>query len=87
MSRRKQPTQLTRPEVERLMQAAMELHRACCGPIITPSGAHSRVLTELNQAIIVAIEAITGDKAPWMKTPPAYLHPGIKRAASAPPKE
>jgi hypothetical protein len=33
--------------------------------------------TELNQAIIVAIEAITGDKAPWMKTSPAYLHLGI----------
>jgi hypothetical protein len=33
----------------------------------------------LNDAIIKAIEAITGDKAPWMKTPPHYLHPGIKQ--------
>ena len=79
MSRRKKPTQLTRPEVERFLSAATELHRACCGPIIAPSSAHSRALTELNAAIVRAIEAITGDAAPWMKTPPAYLHPGVRR--------
>jgi hypothetical protein len=33
----------------------------------------------LNDAIIKVIEASTGDKAPWMKTPPQYLHPGIKQ--------
>lgn len=80
MSRRKKPTQLTPPEVERFMTAAMELHRACCGPVIAPSSVHSRALTALNAAIVSAIEAITGDTAPWMKTPPAYLHPGARRS-------
>jgi hypothetical protein len=41
-----------------------ELHRGCCAPLIAPSCEHARVPTELNQAIIVAIEAINGDKAP-----------------------
>jgi hypothetical protein len=69
---RKKPTHLTQPEVERFMSAATELHRACCGPLIAPSSVHSRALTELNQAIIMAIEVITGQQAPWMKTPPHY---------------
>ncbi|WP_353646665.1 hypothetical protein [Mesorhizobium sp. WSM2239] len=64
MSGRKQPTQLTQPEVARFMSAATELHRACCGPIISPQCDHSWVLTELNTAIATAIEAVTGDKAP-----------------------
>jgi hypothetical protein len=76
---RKKLTHLTQPEIERFMQAATELHRACCAPIVAPSSAHSRALTELNAAIVTAIEAITGDKAPWMQTPPAYVHPAIKR--------
>jgi hypothetical protein len=65
MSRRKKLTYLTQPEIERFMKAATELHRACCDPIISPSGDHSRALTELNQAIVTAIEAVTGDEAPW----------------------
>ena len=84
MSRRKQPTHLTQPEVARFMSAAKELHCACCRPIIAPSSTHSRALADLNAATITAIEAVTGDKAPWMKTLPAYLHPGIQRPAGAP---
>jgi hypothetical protein len=78
MSRRKQLTRLTPPEVERFIQPATELHKACCGPVIAPASDHARALTRLNQEIIVAIEAITGDKAPWMKTPPHFLHPSYE---------
>jgi len=63
------------------MQAATELNRACCDPLIAPACEHARALTELNQAIIVAIETIMGKTAPWMKTPPHYLHPGYKPPA------
>jgi hypothetical protein len=80
MSRRKKITYLTQPEIERFMKAATELHRACCDPLISPQCEHSRALTELNAAIVTAIEAITGDNAPWMQTPRAELHPGIKGA-------
>jgi hypothetical protein len=65
------------------MQAATDLHRACCAPVIAPNSDQARALTELNAAIVTAIEAVTGDIAPWMKTPPAYLHPGEKRAATS----
>jgi hypothetical protein len=65
MPRLKHPTQLTQAEVERFMSAATELHRACCAPLIALSSTHSRALTELNQATVVAINAITGDDAPW----------------------
>ena len=82
-----QLTYLTQPQIERFMNAATELHRACCDPIIAPSCDHSRALTELNAAIVTAIEAVTGDKAPWMQTPRAALHPGIKRAATGHPAE
>ena len=68
------------------MKAATELHRACCAPVIAPSCDHSRALTELNAAIVTAIEAVTGDNAPWMQTPRAELHPGYKPVASPPPK-
>jgi hypothetical protein len=80
MSRRKQLTYLTQPEIDRFMKTATELHRACCAPIISPQCDHSRALTELNAAIVTAIEALTGDKAPWMQTPRAELHPGYKPA-------
>jgi hypothetical protein len=60
------------------MKAATVLDRACCDPIISPSCEHSRALTELNAAIVTAIEAVTGDKAPWMQTLRAELHPSIK---------
>jgi hypothetical protein len=63
MSRRKQLTYLTQPEIDRFMKAATELHRACCAPIISPSCDHSRALTKLNAAIVTAIEAVTGDKS------------------------
>jgi hypothetical protein len=87
MSRRKKLTYLTQPEIERFMKAATELHRACCAPVIAPSCDHSRALTQLNAEIVTAIEAVTGDKAPWMRTPRAELHPGYKQAASAVPNE
>jgi hypothetical protein len=48
----------------RPLSTATELHRGCCAPLIAPSCEHARVLTELNQAMIVAIEAINGNKAP-----------------------
>jgi hypothetical protein len=83
MSRRKKLTHLTQPEIDRFMKAATELHRACCEPIIAPSCDHSRALTELNAAIVTAIEAVTGNKAHWMQTPRANLHPGVKRAATS----
>jgi hypothetical protein len=83
MSRHKKLTYLTQPEIDRFMKAATELHRACCAPVIAPSSDHSRALTEMNAAVVTAIEAITGDKAPWMRTPPAYLHPGVRRAHPA----
>jgi hypothetical protein len=86
MSRRNKLTYLTQPEIDRFMKAATELHRACCAPVIAPSCDHSRALTELNAAIVKAIEVVTGDKAPWMQTPRAELHPGIKRAVDAPPR-
>jgi hypothetical protein len=44
------------------------------------SGLQSRALTQLNAAIVTAIEAVTGDTRPWMQTPRAELHPGIKAA-------
>jgi hypothetical protein len=78
MSRHKKLTYLTQPEIDRFMKAATELHRACCDPIMSPSCDHSRALTELNAAVVTTIEAITGDKAPWMQTPRAELHPGYK---------
>ncbi len=78
MSRRKQLTYLTQPEIDRFVKAATELHRACCAPIIAPSCDHSRALTKLNAAIVTAIEAVTGDKAPWMHTPRAELQSGHK---------
>ena len=80
MSRHKKLTYLTQPEVERFMQAATELHRACCDPVIAPSCDHSRALTELNAGIVTAIAVVTGDRPPRMQTPRAELHPGIKRA-------
>jgi hypothetical protein len=67
MSRRKKLTYLAQSEIERFMKAATELHRACCDPLISPQCDHSRALTELNAAIVTAIEAVTGDKAPWMR--------------------
>jgi hypothetical protein len=78
MSRRKKLTYLTQPEIDRFMNAATELDRACCAPLIAPSCDHPRALTALNAAIVTAIEAVTGDKASWMQTPPAYLHPSVK---------
>jgi hypothetical protein len=85
MSRRKQLTYLTELEIDRFMKAAMELRCACCDPVIGPSCDHSRALKKLNAAIVTAIEAVTGDKAPWMQTPSAELHPGYKQAVSALP--
>jgi hypothetical protein len=41
MSRRKKLTYLTQPEIERFMNAATELHRACCDPVIASSCDHS----------------------------------------------
>jgi hypothetical protein len=63
VSRRKKLTYLTQPEIDRSMKAATELHRAYCAGH-SPSCDDSRALTELNQAIVTAIEAVTGDKAP-----------------------
>jgi hypothetical protein len=85
MSRRKKLTHLTQPEIDRFMKAATELHRACCAPIIAPSCDHSRALTQLNAAIVTAIEAVTGDKAPWMRIPTFDQHPGYKPPADEPP--
>jgi hypothetical protein len=84
MTRRKKLTYLTQPEIERFMKAATELHRASCAPLIAPSCDHSRALTELNAAIITAIEAITGDNAPWMRTPTFDQHPGYKPPPNEP---
>jgi hypothetical protein len=88
MSRRKKLNYLTQRQIERFMNAETVLHRACCDPPISPQCDHSRALTELNAAIVTAIEAVTGDKAPWMQTPRAELHPGHKaRAATDHPAE
>lgn len=42
----------------------------------TVSTARSRALSTLNAAIVTTIEAVTGDKAPWMKPPRFDQHPG-----------
>jgi hypothetical protein len=55
MSRHKKLTHLTQPEVERFMQAATELHRACRDPVIAPSCDHSRARTELNAGIVTRL--------------------------------
>jgi hypothetical protein len=45
---------------------------------MSPSCDYARALTVLNAAIVTAIEAVTGGKAPWMQTPRFDQHPGYK---------
>jgi hypothetical protein len=42
MSRRKQLTYFTQPEIDRFMKAATELHRAFCDPLIRLSSTMPR---------------------------------------------
>jgi hypothetical protein len=58
-------TELSEPEIARFLAAAA-LHRACCDPLIAASSSHARALTDVNQAICVAVRTITSREAEWI---------------------
>lgn len=67
MPYQKHQAKLSDAQLERFIAAATELHLACCQPLISPSGAHYRALTDLNQAVCEAIRAVTGEDPQWMR--------------------
>ena len=57
--RRNKRTELSEPEIERFLDAATALHRACCDPLIAAWSEHGHAMADLNTAICEAILAVT----------------------------
>lgn len=64
-NRRKRLKTLTATEIERLLAAGEELHRACVTPRVDVTSEHYRAIVDLNRAIYTAIEIVTGREPPW----------------------
>lgn len=64
MARRPTQTKLNANEMARFTRAAVDLHHACCMPLLAINSDDRRALTALNQAIIETFKAM-GHCAPW----------------------
>jgi hypothetical protein len=76
--RRKKATTLSQADLDRFVAAAIQLHHACCTPLLAVSSEHYRALRDLNQAIVRALEIVTGEQnPPWVswRTSPSERGP------------
>ncbi|RWC00333.1 MAG: hypothetical protein EOQ57_17210 [Mesorhizobium sp.] len=67
MVRRNKPKQLTGPDLERFLQAAEGLHNCIVNPLISTQCEHYRSLRDLHEALLKAVEDITGKDAIFMR--------------------
>ena len=65
MGRHRKSTKLTAPELARFLDAATELHNACCHPLLATSSDTYRALRDLNLTICNTIEKL-GHPLPWV---------------------
>ncbi|MER8552741.1 hypothetical protein NKH37_11265 [Mesorhizobium sp. M1217] len=76
MTRHKKSKQLSPAEIERFVNDAERLHKTLVRPLISPSSDHYRASVKLNQALLKAVEEVTGKPAPfvrWNSTGPAKV--------------
>jgi hypothetical protein len=66
VSRRKLGKNLSPSELARIVEAAEAFHHALIAPRLG-IGAHSRLLTDMNQHALHGIEALTGKPAPFIQ--------------------
>lgn len=78
MGRHRKSTKLTAPELVRFLDAARELHNACCHPLLATSSDDYRALRDLNLTICDTIQKL-GHPLPWVS--------GIAAMSGLRPKE
>lgn len=82
LMRRKKPSTLSELGHQQMVEAA----RAFCRSLndlsgnVSATSADHRVISDLNQAVLVAVKEVTGRQAPWLDLTPGSSYPDSKPA-------
>jgi uncharacterized UPF0146 family protein len=67
MVRRNKAKQLSEVGIERFMSAAAALHKSVVDPLISPTCDHYRSMQDLHEALLKAVQEITGKDAEFIR--------------------